>query len=73
LRNNGVAATNAAVLGEALLVAARAGVDLDALTTVLGAGSGGSAMRPEGHPDATARLHGPVQARALGSREEIGA
>jgi 3-hydroxyisobutyrate dehydrogenase-like beta-hydroxyacid dehydrogenase len=44
LINNAVAATNAAVVGEALIVAARAGVDLDALTTVMGAGSGGSAM-----------------------------
>jgi 3-hydroxyisobutyrate dehydrogenase-like beta-hydroxyacid dehydrogenase len=44
LINNAVAATNAAVLGEALLVAARAGVDLDALTRVMGAGSGASAM-----------------------------
>jgi 3-hydroxyisobutyrate dehydrogenase len=44
LINNAVAAANAAVLGEALLVARRAGVDLDALTEVMGAGSGGSAM-----------------------------
>ncbi len=44
LLNNSVAATNAAVVGEALLVAKRSGVDLDALTTVMGAGSGGSAM-----------------------------
>jgi 3-hydroxyisobutyrate dehydrogenase len=42
--NNAVAATNAAVVGEALLVAARAGVDLDALVKVMGAGSGGSTM-----------------------------
>jgi 3-hydroxyisobutyrate dehydrogenase len=42
--NNAVAATNAAVLGQALLVARRAGVDLDALTQVMGAGSGGSTM-----------------------------
>ena len=42
--NNAVAATNAAVVGEALLVASRAGVDLDALTAVMAAGSGGSAM-----------------------------
>ena len=42
--NNAVAATNAAVVGEALLVGARAGVDLDALTEVMGAGSGASAM-----------------------------
>ena len=44
LINNAVAATNAAVIGEALLVGARAGVDLDALTAVMGGGSGGSAM-----------------------------
>ncbi len=44
LINNAVAATNAAVVGQALLQAARLGVDLDALTTVMGAGSGGSAM-----------------------------
>jgi 3-hydroxyisobutyrate dehydrogenase-like beta-hydroxyacid dehydrogenase len=44
LINNAVAATNAAVIGEALLVGARSGVDLDALTAVMGAGSGGSAM-----------------------------
>jgi len=44
LLNNAVAATNAAVLGEALLVGVRAGVDLDALTRVMAAGSGSSAM-----------------------------
>jgi 3-hydroxyisobutyrate dehydrogenase-like beta-hydroxyacid dehydrogenase len=44
LINNAVAASNAAVLGQALVVGARAGVDLDALTAVMGAGSGGSAM-----------------------------
>jgi 3-hydroxyisobutyrate dehydrogenase-like beta-hydroxyacid dehydrogenase len=44
LINNAVAAVNAATVGQALLVAARAGVDLDALTAVMGAGSGGSAM-----------------------------
>jgi 3-hydroxyisobutyrate dehydrogenase-like beta-hydroxyacid dehydrogenase len=42
--NNAVAASNAAVLGEALLVAKRAGADLDALIAVMAAGSGGSAM-----------------------------
>jgi 3-hydroxyisobutyrate dehydrogenase-like beta-hydroxyacid dehydrogenase len=42
--NNAVAATNAAVLGEALLIGARAGLDLDALIEVMAAGSGGSAM-----------------------------
>jgi 3-hydroxyisobutyrate dehydrogenase-like beta-hydroxyacid dehydrogenase len=44
LINNAVAAVNAAVVGEALLVGARSGVDLDALTRVMGAGSGGSVM-----------------------------
>jgi 3-hydroxyisobutyrate dehydrogenase-like beta-hydroxyacid dehydrogenase len=44
LINNAVAASNAAVLGQALLVGARAGVDLDALVEVMGAGAGGSAM-----------------------------
>jgi 3-hydroxyisobutyrate dehydrogenase-like beta-hydroxyacid dehydrogenase len=42
--NNAVAATNTATVGQALLVAARAGVDLDALIQVIGAGSGGSTM-----------------------------
>jgi 3-hydroxyisobutyrate dehydrogenase-like beta-hydroxyacid dehydrogenase len=42
--NNAVAATNAAVLGQALLVGARAGVDLDALVEVMAAGSGSSTM-----------------------------
>jgi 3-hydroxyisobutyrate dehydrogenase-like beta-hydroxyacid dehydrogenase len=44
LINNAVAAINAATVGQALLVGARAGVDLDALTTVMAAGSGSSAM-----------------------------
>jgi len=44
LINNAVAAVNAATVGEALLVAHRTGVDLDALEQVMGAGSGGSAM-----------------------------
>jgi 3-hydroxyisobutyrate dehydrogenase len=44
LINNAVAAANAAVVGQALLVGSRAGLDLDALVQVLGAGSGGSAM-----------------------------
>jgi 3-hydroxyisobutyrate dehydrogenase-like beta-hydroxyacid dehydrogenase len=44
LINNAVAATNAAVVGQALLVGARSGADLDALSAVMGAGSGGSAM-----------------------------
>lgn len=44
LLNNAVAASNAAVLGQALLVGSRAGVDLDALVRVMGAGAGGSAM-----------------------------
>lgn len=42
--NNAVAATNAAVLGEAMLMAQGAGADLDALLRVMAAGSGGSAM-----------------------------
>lgn len=44
LINNAVAASNAAVLGQALVVAARAGVDLDALVAVMSAGSGASTM-----------------------------
>jgi 3-hydroxyisobutyrate dehydrogenase-like beta-hydroxyacid dehydrogenase len=44
LINNAVAAINAAVVGQALLVGSRAGVDLDALVAVMGAGSGGSTM-----------------------------
>jgi 3-hydroxyisobutyrate dehydrogenase-like beta-hydroxyacid dehydrogenase len=42
--NNAMAAANAAVLAEALVVASAAGVDLDAFEQVVGAGSGGSAM-----------------------------
>jgi 3-hydroxyisobutyrate dehydrogenase-like beta-hydroxyacid dehydrogenase len=44
LINNAVAAANAAVLAEALLLGRRAGVDLDALVRVMSAGAGGSAM-----------------------------
>jgi 3-hydroxyisobutyrate dehydrogenase-like beta-hydroxyacid dehydrogenase len=44
LINNALAAVNAAAVGQALIVGARAGLDLDALTTVMGAGSGSSAM-----------------------------
>jgi 3-hydroxyisobutyrate dehydrogenase-like beta-hydroxyacid dehydrogenase len=44
LINNAVAAINAATLGQALVFADRAGVDLDALEAVMRAGSGGSAM-----------------------------
>jgi len=44
LINNAVGAANATVVGEALLVAQAAGVDLDALTSVLAASSGGSAQ-----------------------------
>ena len=44
LINNAVAAINATVLGEALLVGKRAGVDLDALTQAMAAGSGSSTM-----------------------------
>lgn len=42
--NNAVAASNAAVLAEALLMARAAGADLDALVQVMSAGSGGSTM-----------------------------
>ena len=42
--NNSVAAANATTVGEALLVAQRTGVDLDALVRVMAKGSGGSAM-----------------------------
>jgi 3-hydroxyisobutyrate dehydrogenase len=44
LINNAVAAVNTAVVGEALILASRAGVDLDALVEVMAAGSGASAM-----------------------------
>jgi 3-hydroxyisobutyrate dehydrogenase-like beta-hydroxyacid dehydrogenase len=44
LINNAVAATNTVVVGQALLVAKRSGADLDAVTAVMGAGSGASAM-----------------------------
>lgn len=44
LINNAVAAANASVVGQALLVGARAGVDLDALVDVMGAGAGASTM-----------------------------
>jgi 3-hydroxyisobutyrate dehydrogenase-like beta-hydroxyacid dehydrogenase len=42
--NNAVAATNLSTLAQALIVGRATGVDLDALLTVMGAGSGGSAM-----------------------------
>jgi 3-hydroxyisobutyrate dehydrogenase-like beta-hydroxyacid dehydrogenase len=42
--NNSVAAANAAAVAEALIVAQRTGVDLDALVQVMSKGSGGSAM-----------------------------
>ena len=42
--NNAVAAANCSAVGQALLAADAAGVDLDALVRVMGAGSGGSAM-----------------------------
>jgi 3-hydroxyisobutyrate dehydrogenase-like beta-hydroxyacid dehydrogenase len=42
--NNALAAINATAIGQALLVGARAGADLDALIKVAAAGSGGSAM-----------------------------
>jgi 3-hydroxyisobutyrate dehydrogenase len=44
LINNTLAAVNAEALAEALVVAQRAGLDVDALLTVVGAGSGASAM-----------------------------
>lgn len=44
LINNAVAATNTAVVGQALLVGTRAGLDLDALIEVMRAGAGGSTM-----------------------------
>jgi 3-hydroxyisobutyrate dehydrogenase len=44
LINNAVAAANAHTLAQALVVARATSVDLDALTEVMGAGSGGSAM-----------------------------
>jgi 3-hydroxyisobutyrate dehydrogenase-like beta-hydroxyacid dehydrogenase len=44
LINNSVAAVNALTVAEALLVGDEAGVDLDALVTVMEAGSGASAM-----------------------------
>jgi 3-hydroxyisobutyrate dehydrogenase-like beta-hydroxyacid dehydrogenase len=44
LLNNAMAAANAAIVGEALVVGSRAGVDLDALVTVVASGAGGSTM-----------------------------
>jgi 3-hydroxyisobutyrate dehydrogenase-like beta-hydroxyacid dehydrogenase len=44
LINNSVAAANASTVGQALIAGEAAGVDLDALVRVIGAGSGGSAM-----------------------------
>jgi 3-hydroxyisobutyrate dehydrogenase len=44
LINNSVAAANCSTVAQALLVAKKTGVDLDALEQVMGAGSGGSAM-----------------------------
>jgi len=44
LINNAVAAANAATLAQALLVAGAQGLDLDALTEVMAAGSGASTM-----------------------------
>jgi 3-hydroxyisobutyrate dehydrogenase-like beta-hydroxyacid dehydrogenase len=44
LLNNAMAAANAAIVGEALVVGSRAGVDLDALVTVAASGAGGSTM-----------------------------
>jgi len=42
--NNSVAAANASTVAQALIAGAATGVDLDALTQVMAAGSGGSAM-----------------------------
>jgi 3-hydroxyisobutyrate dehydrogenase-like beta-hydroxyacid dehydrogenase len=42
--NNAMAAVNTAVVAEALILAARAGIDLDRLVEVVSSGSGGSAM-----------------------------
>jgi 3-hydroxyisobutyrate dehydrogenase-like beta-hydroxyacid dehydrogenase len=42
--NNAVGAANLSTVAQALLVGTATGVDLDALTAVMGAGSGGSAM-----------------------------
>jgi 3-hydroxyisobutyrate dehydrogenase-like beta-hydroxyacid dehydrogenase len=44
LINNAVAATNLSTLAQALIVGRATGVNLDALMTIMGAGSGGSAM-----------------------------
>ncbi len=44
LLNNTLAATNAAVLGEAIAMAEKAGLDLEALSKVVGASSGNSTM-----------------------------
>jgi 3-hydroxyisobutyrate dehydrogenase-like beta-hydroxyacid dehydrogenase len=44
LLNNAMAAANAAIVGEALVVGSRAGVDLDALVEVVSSGAGGSTM-----------------------------
>jgi 3-hydroxyisobutyrate dehydrogenase len=44
LINNAVAAANASVVGQALIVGARAGLELDALVEVMAAGAGGSTM-----------------------------
>jgi 3-hydroxyisobutyrate dehydrogenase-like beta-hydroxyacid dehydrogenase len=44
LINNAVAATNLSTLAQALIVGRAAGVDLEALVRIMGAGSGGSAM-----------------------------
>ena len=44
LLNNAMAAANAAVVGEALVVGSRAGVDLEALVKVVSSGAGASTM-----------------------------
>jgi 3-hydroxyisobutyrate dehydrogenase len=44
LLNNAMAAANAAIVGEALIVGSRAGLDLDALVEVVASGAGASTM-----------------------------
>jgi 3-hydroxyisobutyrate dehydrogenase-like beta-hydroxyacid dehydrogenase len=44
LLNNAMAAANVVIVGEALVVGSRAGVDLDALVKVVASGAGGSTM-----------------------------
>ena len=66
LINNAVAAANATVVGQALLVGCEGGCSISTRSsTVLGAGAGGSTMLgAQVRADARARLLDPVQARA---------